>query len=75
MSNAKRTKQPGKPKKERGKIKLDDLNIRKETLKQLTGGEAGDVKGGMRRADATDNRATCLAATCLGGGSTGNMPC
>ncbi len=71
MSDAKR-KQPGQPKKARAKIKLDDLNVRKETLKQLSGGEAGDVKGGLRKADGTC-ASTCRASTCTGG--TDIMPC
>ncbi len=72
MSDPKR-RQPGRPKRARARIKLDDLKVRKETLKQLSGGEAADVKGGLRMCSAETHGSTvCYSTTCAGAG---NMPC
>ena len=55
-----------KQKKQRRKINIDDLEVNKETLQNLTQGEADQVKGGARRSpNGLSGHVTCEGPTCL----------
>jgi hypothetical protein len=52
-----------KQKRQRRKINIDDLEVNKETLQNLTQSEADQVKGGAMRTPS--KYVTCLDATCV----------
>ena len=54
-----KTKTKGSQKK--GKVKVGKLQLNKETVKELTGGEKKQLRGGVRK-NQTD--ATCLVIAC-----------
>ena len=55
-----KTKTKGSQKK--GKVKVGKLQLNKETVKDLTGGQKKQLRGGLARQNKTDD--TCLVIAC-----------
>jgi hypothetical protein len=58
------TKPPKKAKKTKEQIQIEELDLNKETLADLTEGEAQHVKGGLRRGVSVGGCTSTCATAC-----------